>query len=219
MSAVRGGMPRRRLVRSTGNRGGWYGVSHAMEIKRLASLVDLVVAAIVLFVVVLPPRGVKAKPAAGGDADARVALAFAQARSAARPQDGALTADLSRRLGEVGYFDWAVQEGAIGAARMGTAPTRWRALLATSIAHADRLEAKDALDYTNQALAICAHAGDSVCPPIELVRLELYQRHLDAGVQSGIDPRKNPDKFREAGQAALRTVRTNAGPRSTAPQR
>lgn len=179
-----------------------------MELKRLGSIVDVVVAAIVAVVVILPPRPVKAKAAAGGDADAQVALAFAQARVAARPQDPALIADLSRRLGEVGYFDWAVQEAAAGAARMGDEPLRWRALLATSIAHADRLEAKDALDYTNQALAICAHAGDAVCPPFEMARLELYQRHLDAGVKSGIDPRKDPEKFRQAGQAALRTVRT-----------
>lgn len=177
-----------------------------MEFKRLASMVDLVVAAIVLFVVVLPPRDVKAKLAAGGDADSRLALAFAQARSAAHPDDASLTADLSRRLGEVGFTDWAVQEAAAGATRIHASPTRWRALLATSIAHADRLEAKEALDWTNQALLVCAHAGDAVCPPIEAVRLELYQRHLDAGVRSGIDPRKNPDRFREAGQAALRTV-------------
>lgn len=186
-----------------------------MELKRVASLVDLVVAAIVVFVIWLPPRGVKAKPAAGGDADARLALAFAQARTQANPDDGALTADLARRLTEVGFHDWAVQDAAAGAARMGERPGRWRALLATSIAHADRLEAKDALDYTNQALAVCAHAGDAVCPPIDLVRLELYQRHLDAGVKSGIDPRKDPDAFREAGAAALRSVGTG---RSTAPR-
>lgn len=183
-----------------------YGVQRTM--KRVVSLVDLVVAAIVAFVIFLPPRPVKARPAAAGDADARLALAFAQARVMAKADDGALVADLSRRLGEVGFTDWAVQEGAAGAARMGEAPTRWRALLAASIAHADRLEAKDALDYTNQALLLCAHGGDAVCPPIEAVRLELYQRHLDAGVKSGIDPRKNPEKFREAGQAALRSVRT-----------
>ena len=47
-----------------------------------------------------------------------------------------------------------------------------------------------------------------MCPPHELVRLEQYQRHLDAGVRSGIDPRKDPEKFREAGAAALRTVQT-----------
>lgn len=182
-----------------------------VELKRVASMVDLVVAAIVTFVVVLPPRAVKAKPAAGGDADSRLALAFAQARAAAHPDDAGLIADVSRRLSEVGFTDWAVQEAAAGAARMGQAPTRWRALLATSIAHADRLEAKDALEYTNQALLICAHAGDAVCPPIEAVRLDLYQRHLDAGVRSGIDPRKNPEKFREAGQAALRTVHALGG--------
>lgn len=189
-----------------------------MELKRLASMVDLIVAAIVAFVVILPPRAVKAKLAAGGDADSRLALAFAQARAAAHPDDGALIADQSRRLGEVGFTDWAVQEAAAGAARMGEAPTRWRALLATSIAHADRLEAKEALDYTNQAVLSCAHAGETVCPPIEAVRLELYQRHLDAGVRSGIDPRKNPEKFREAGQAALRTVHALGGGPGSATQ-
>ncbi len=189
-----------------------------MEFKRVASMVDLVVAAIVLVVVALPPRLVRAKPAAGGDEQARLALAFAQARVTARPDEAPLIADLSRRLGEVGYVDWAVQEAAAGALRMGTAPTRWRALLATSIAHADRLEAKDALDYTNQALLLCAHAGDAVCPPYEMVRLEQYQRHLDAGVRSGIDPRKNPEKFREAGQAALRTVRAVGSPAPPPPK-
>ena len=149
----------------------------AVKLNRLASLVDVVVAALVAFVVLLPPRAVKAKVAAGGDDDARLALAFAQARATVRPDDAALTADLSRRLGEVGFFDWAVQEAAVGAARMGEAPGRWRALLATSIAHADRLEAKEALDYTNQALLICGHGGDAVCSPMELVRLELYQVH------------------------------------------
>ncbi len=183
----------------------------AVKLNRIASLVDVVVAAIVAVVVLLPPRAVTAKAAAGGDDDARLALAFAQARATRRPDDGVLTADLSRRLGEVGFFDWAVQEAATGATRMGQAPGRWRALLATSIAHADRLEATEALDYTNQALTICGHGGDAVCAPMELVRLELYQRHLDAGVKSGIDPRKNPEKFREAGQAALRTVRTVGG--------
>jgi hypothetical protein len=183
-----------------------------VELKRVASMVDMVVAAIVLVVVVLPPRAVKAKAAAAGDEQAQLAMAFAQARVTLKPNDASLVADLSRRLGEVGYHDWAVQEAAAGALRMGDAPIRWRALLATSIAHADRLEAKDALDYTNQALMLCAHAGDAVCPPYEMVRLEQYQRHLDAGVKSGIDPRKNPEKFREAGQAALRTVRAVGTP-------
>jgi hypothetical protein len=187
-----------------------------MELKRVASLVDIVVAAIVVFVIVLPPRGVTTKRAAEGDDDARLALAFAQARVLAKPDDASLVADLSRRLGEVGFHDWSVQEPAAAAARLGEQPGRWRALLATSLAHADRLEAQDALDYTNQALAVCAHAGDAACPPVDLVRLELYQRHLDAGVKSGIDPRKDPEKFREAGQAALRSVRavgTSAPPR------
>ena len=88
-----------------------------VELKRVASMVDLVVAVIVTFVVVIPPRAVKGKPAAGGDADSRLALAFAQARAAAHPEDAGVIADLSRRLSEVGFTDWAVQEAAAGAAR------------------------------------------------------------------------------------------------------
>ena len=39
------------------------------------------------------------------------------------------------------------------------------------------------------------------------MRVEIYQRHLDAGVKSGIDPKKDPNGFREKGEAALRHVR------------
>ncbi|HVV88312.1 MAG TPA: hypothetical protein VHE35_34960 [Kofleriaceae bacterium] len=182
-----------------------------MELKRVASIVDIVVAALVAFVIILPPRPVKAKLAAGGDDDARLALAFAQARVQAKPDDGALVADLAQRLGEVGQWDWAVEAAASGATRMGDAPGRWRAMLATAIAHADRLEAKEALDYTNRALEVCTKAGDAVCPPVDEVRLELYQKHLDAGVRSGIDPRTHPEEFREAGLKALRTVHPAGG--------
>jgi hypothetical protein len=40
--------------------------------------------------------------------------------------------------------------------------------------------------------------------------MQLYQEHLDAGVKSGIDPRKGPAAaaaFRKAGEAALRQIR------------
>ena len=205
------------------------GVQRTMELKRIASLVDLVVAAIVVFVIVLPPRAVKAKRAAGGDDDARLALAFAQARAMAHPDDGGLAAEYARRLTDVGFQDWAVQEAADAAARMGEAPGRWRALLAAAVAHADRLEAEPALEYASKASSVCdqlieacdkEHAcapdGKPWCPREDQARLDQYRRHLEAGVKSGIDPRKDPEKFRAAGEAALRRVQL-APPASPTP--
>ena len=178
-----------------------------MQIHRLLSLTDLVVLVVVAVILFLPGREVTAEPPAKMNADTRLALAFAEARARANPADGKAVADVARRLGEVGQLDWAVQAAYVGAERAARSPTRWRALLAASIAHADRLEVKEALELANLTLAECAEVGEVACPSHEEVRVEIYQRHLDAGVRSGIDPKKDPNGFREKGEAALRQVR------------
>lgn len=177
-----------------------------MKALRLASLVDLVVLMLVAVAVFLPPRPFRVVAAPRTDAAGRAQLAFAEARVVARPDDGDAIYELTRRLADARQSDWAVQTAAVAAERARTSPSYWRALLAVSIAHVDRLEAKPALDYATQALAAC-NAAAATCPSWEQLRVELYQRHLDAGVRSGIDPRKNPTGFREAGEAALRHVR------------
>lgn len=176
-----------------------------MKPLRLISVVDLVVLIVVAVAVFLPARpfGVVAAPKA--DPAARVQLAFAEARVQARPGDGDAIYDYARRLGAAGQTDWAVQAAAVAAEAARTSPTYWRALLAVSVAHVDRLEAKPALEFATQALAAC-NASAAGCPSWEQLRVELYQRHLDAGVRSGIDARRNPAGFREAGEAALRQV-------------
>jgi hypothetical protein len=176
-------------------------------VTRYVSLIDLVVLVVVGVVLLLPPRAVLAGQADRLDPDTRLELAFAEARTIVRPDDGAAVADLARRLGEARQFDWATQIAIVGAERLRASPTRWRALLAASIAYTDRLEVKEALDYANRTLTACAEVGEVACPSWEEVRVELYQRHLEAGVRSGINPRKNPRAFREAGEAALRPVR------------
>lgn len=40
-----------------------------------------------------------------------------------------------------------------------------------------------------------------------MVRIQLYQAHLEAGVASGIDPRVDPKGFQQAGQSNLRVIR------------
>jgi hypothetical protein len=103
-----------------------------------------------------------------------------------------------------------------GALRARGAPSEWRALLAASIAYVDRLDVTAALDYANRALVTC-QAMQGGCPSWEEVRMKLYHQHLDAGVKSGIDPRRDPKGFRAAGEGAVRTIRLNTQDRENDP--
>ena len=81
----------------------------------------------------------------------------------------------------------------------------WRALLATSQAYGDRIDAAEAHAWAEQALAACRTSKAS-CPSWEELKIELYGKYLDAGVKSGIDPREDPRGFRKAADTALRAI-------------
>lgn len=183
-----------------------------MQLPRSIGLVDLGVLTVVLVMIVLPPREMYASSAQKGDDAARFALALAEARTIAQPDDGNHIADLARQLGEAGFKDWAVEAAVKGAERTKGSPTAWKSLLAASIAYVDKLDVLPALDYANRALTECQARQDG-CPSWEEVRMKLYQQHLDAGVKSGINPRRDPIGFRAAGEGALRSIRLNTGER------
>lgn len=191
-----------------------------MRFVRYVSLVDVVTAVMVLFILVLPPRTMMAAWAGSAPPAERYALALSEARTVEDSKDGALVSELSRRLGEAGFRDWAVEAAARGSAAAEGSPSRWRAYLATSVAYVVRLDAVPALDYARKALAACAAAravDERVCPSWEEVRMDLYTRHLDAGVASGIDAKKSPAAFRRAGEAALRTIHIREQPGTAEP--
>lgn len=169
------------------------------------SLVDVAVAAAVAIAILMPPRPQQAVAAARLDDEARWTLAATDARLFAHPGDGAAAADLSRLFREARLLDWAIEAPALASRGEATA-TSWRAALATSAAYAERLDVTEAFTWAQKALAGCAAAG-TACPGWEQVRVELYTRHLEAGIKSGIDPRKDPDAFRRAGEAVLRPIR------------
>ncbi|HEX2686696.1 MAG TPA: hypothetical protein VHN14_08760 [Kofleriaceae bacterium] len=179
-----------------------------MQLSRFVGLIDLGIATVVLVTIVLPAREMYASAAQKGTESEQFALALAEARTMAHPDDGAAVDDLSRRLGAAGFKDWAIETAIHGSERAKQSPTRWRALLATSVAFVDRLDVVPALDYVNRALAACG-AKPAACPSWEQVRMKLYQQHLDAGVRSGIDPHRGPkaaEAFRRAGESALRPI-------------
>jgi len=186
-----------------------------MQLRRYFGLVDLAIATVVVVAVLLPAREMYASEAIKGDAPAQFAVALAEARVIARPGDGKAVEDFAQKLGAAGMKDWAVEASVRASERAKESPTRWRALLAASVAYVDRLDVVPALDYANRALAACEIArekGDATaCPSWEQVRMRLYQQHLDAGVKSGIDPHTNPEGFRRAGESALRQIRLGGG--------
>jgi hypothetical protein len=197
-----------------------------MKLPRQIGLVDFAVVTVLLVMVVLPPREMFAAAAAKGTNEAQqFSLALAEARTISDPTDGQKVSDLTRRLGDLNYKDWAVDAAVAGTKRAAGSPTEWKTLLAASIAYVDKVDVKPALDYVTRALAACRALGveptaatqnstlelrlPGGCPAWEEARMSLYQQHLDAGVKSGIDPRKDPKGFRRAGETAIRSIRLN----------
>jgi len=179
-----------------------------MQLRRFVGLVDLAILTVVIATVVIPARTMYAAHAQKGDETQQFGLALAEARTIAHPDDGAAVSDLARRLGEAAFKDWAIEAALHGSERAKSSPSAWRALLATSVAYVDKLDVIPALDYANRALEACKSSA-TACPSWEELRMTLYQQHLDAGVKSGIDPRRDPKGFRAAGEAGLRSIRLN----------
>lgn len=169
-----------------------------MQLRRYITIVDLGIFAVLAVALVLPPRGMDVAYAAKGtDAD-RFSLALAEARTLAHPSDGAPAADFSRRLGEAGFNDWAIDSAVAASQRTMGTPNRWRALLAASVAFVDRQDAKEALELVDVAVNACESAGETACPDFEKQPILLYQESLRNGIASKIDPHVNPKAFRKA---------------------
>jgi len=207
LATVRGEMPRPRECNQSLARDVLVGDTARgalMRIHRLLSLTDLVVVVVAAVAMFLPKRPIYAADPYRVTPEQRAALAASEARALARPDDGAAAADLSRRLSRAGMLDWAVEAGVEGAARA-TPPTRWQAQLAAAEAYGDRIEVQNAFDAAEQALGDC-RAAIEACPDWEALKIELYMRYLEAGLQSGIDPRKQPREFRDKANQALPTL-------------
>ena len=179
-----------------------------MRLSRYVGFVDLGILAVVFVLIALPPREMFASAAHKGADPDQFGLALAEARSVAHPDDTLVIAELERRLVAANFRDWAVVETVRAVAHATGTPQEWRALLSASVAYVDRVDVKPALDYANRALSSCRKSAQS-CPSWEEVRMDLYQRSLDAGVKSGIDPWRDPIGFRKAGERALRPIRLN----------
>lgn len=168
-------------------------------------LFDLCALVVVLVVLLLPERGVTVGYAYEPEPERARDIALEQARLAVDPGNSDAAERLARLLTRAGQTDWAIQVA--GAAAKSGDRVSWRALLAVSTAHAERIEVAGAHRFAKLALDACLAAGPERCPSHERTRLSLYFDQLDAGLRSGIDPRIDPDGYHRAVVAAMRIVR------------
>lgn len=181
-------------------------------------LVDICAAGVVLVAIFLPERGATVTSAYPRQVEElperRARVAALQGQVAAHPEDGEAVEELSRALLDLGQHDLALRVA--GAAAEVPSPERWRALLALSSVHAERIEIEEAHEHAVAALEAC-RADGADCPEHLEVRLRLYAEELDAGVAAiaaGADPRLDPDGFRREMARVHPTARFRPG-RST----
>lgn len=168
-------------------------------------LIDIGAAGTVLVAILLPSptrhiESVYGKRLAGVGAE----IAKWQADLAREPGDGDAADKLADALLRAEQSDWAVRLAADVAMQEGS-PSRWRALLAVSAAHASRLEMRPSLMWGQKAQAACAEPG-AACPVHEKARLALYVTALQAGVDSGVDPRLDLRAFGDAVERVVPTI-------------
>ncbi len=154
---------------------------------------------------------------AKGDKARDVALELAiagrlQSALFADPSNGAIAEEYAAIMSDMGRHDMALRIA--GAASAVESPSTWRSLGAVSSAFADRIDIPNSLVWAEKAMTSCEAVGDLECPPHEKVRLRLYLEQLRLGVQvleSGADPKFDPNGFRRELTRAHPTTRTGKG--------
>ena len=173
--------------------------------KLRVGLLDIAGAGVALAALILPPPAKQVLPIYDKNSPVRPAeVAAAQAAEARDPEDYTALASYVDLLAEAGQPDQALRVAGTAFAR--PSPRRWRAAVAVASVHADELDAKAALEWAQKALAACDAPGAD-CPDHERVRVDLYAKALKAGIDSGIDPRVDPDGFKKAIDSATPMIR------------
>lgn len=184
-----------------------------MRIHRFLSLTDLVVTGVVLVALFLPKRPLYAVDAYKLDEVERAELRAAEARTQLRPDDGLAAAELADQLARAEVLDWAVEAADEGATR--AAPTSaWWAIRSAAYAYADRIDVQPAFERADAALEACRALRSNLteckdtdpCPCWAETTGQFYRDYLDAGLKSGIDPRRDPVKFRAAADQGVRSI-------------
>jgi len=166
-------------------------------------VVDLVAIGVVTVLIVLPNRST----AVHDTFDDKVAneISASQSVLAADPGNGEAASDMALQLLGEQQSDWALRV-VERAAVVDKTKTRWQSLWAMSSIHGARFDIAEALRDAKLALASCEDPSQ-VCAPHELIRLQIWVGQLDRGLKSGIDPKVEPQRFKDAMRRAFPRAR------------
>jgi len=166
-------------------------------------IVDVVAVAAVAVVLLLPKPSVDAHVALVGDKVELDHVAALEDARYAEPDDPAHAVELADAYLGLLHPDWALATTSQFAS---TADHRVHLVRAT--ARAERLEGTECLDETKLGLSACDAEGPAKCPPQVRVRFGVISSAMQALVDQGIDPRKDPKRARQAVAEVLHSAKT-----------
>jgi hypothetical protein len=166
-------------------------------------IVDVVAVAAVAVVLLLPKPSVDAHVALVGDKVELDHIAALEDARFAEPDDASHAVALADAYLGLLHPDWALATTAQFASTKDH-----RVHLVRATARAERLEGAECVDESNQGLAACDAEGAQECPPAVRIRFNLISSAMQALVDQGIDPRKDPKRARQAVAEVLHAAKT-----------
>ena len=179
-------------------------------------LLDLFAVCAVAVVLLLPKASVDAHPALEGEALELDRVARLQDDAFRRPDDVEPALELADAFLSFQRNDFAIASLSpfVERERAGTRPVDARVHLLLSAARAERLEAAEAVAEGKQVLEACSGGeGGPRCPAGTLARLHVVAGSMQALLDNGIDPARDPQRAREAVFKVLRPSRSQFAPR------
>lgn len=166
-------------------------------------MLDIGAAGVLLVAVVLPAPRRTIRPVLH-DPQLALHIAEGQADVIRDPADSGAAAQLADLLVSARQTDWALRVAGVAATT--SAPERWRAAIAASAVHMDRMEVAPAYEWADKALKACVAPGAD-CPDFERTRLETVAAALKAVHDGGIDAKKNSKGVIDAAERAVPLIR------------
>jgi hypothetical protein len=166
----------------------------------MSRLFDLVAVAVVGVVLLLPKAGVDAHPALKAEPIELERVAELEDRRLAEPDRVEIAIELADVYLRLGHPDWTLSILAHFSGR------HHRVHLLRATAYAERLQAAKAVEEVRAGERVCDAEGVR-CPETERTRLGLIAGPMQALVDQHIDPRKEPQRAREAVSKVLHATK------------
>lgn len=174
----------------------------------MTRVIDLVAVAAVAIVLLLPKPSLEAKVALTGDPVELDRVAALEDERFARPD----SVDAAVALGQA-YLDLLHADWALATTAQFEDAHAWRIHLVRATAYAERLQSKECVAEAARGVQVCEAAGDA-CPAPARIRFNVISSAMQALLDQGIDPHKDPQRAREAVGAVLHTTKASDKPPS-----